>query len=172
MGWEMLLRYVSRSSIVFLVLLFLLAGTSHVLADQVTLTYIDANANAQTIVLDCNSSREDLALAASLIGQEGVVIVNDPNAGCGTLAEIAAAVSAEAPLFAPGIAEAFAYMSYDDAEMIASAINEVPGVNTVAVQSAVNLELNQPAADPQTDINAKEPSASLETADERRASRN
>ena len=50
------------------------------------------------------------------------------------------------------------------AEMIATAINEVPGVNTVAVQSAVNLELNQPAASPQTDIDVKEPSASLETA--------
>ena len=88
------------------------------------------------------------------------------------MAEIAAAVSAEAPIFAPGIAEAFAYESYDDAEMIATAINEVPGVNTVAVQSAVNLELNQPAASPQTDINVKEPSASLGTTDERSASRN
>ena len=172
MGWEMLIRYISRLPTIFSVLLFLIAGMSHALADQVTLFYVDANASAQTIVLDCNTSREDLALAASLIGQEGVVIANDPDAGCGTLAEIAAAVAAEAPIFAPGIAGAFAYLSFDDSEMIAYAINEVPGVNTVAVQSAVNLELNQPTVSPQTNIDVKEPSASLETARERSASRN
>lgn len=167
----MLVRSISRSPILLAALL-LCASAPQALADQVTVSYIDANANVQKIVLDCSSSSEDLALAASLIGQEGVVITNDPDAGCGTLAEIAAAVSAEAPLFAPGIAGAFAYVSYDDVDMIAAAINEVPGVNTVAVQSAVNLELNQPAAGPQTDISVKEPSASLETAEERRASRN
>ena len=168
----MLVRSFSRSSIVLLAVLFLFAGASQALADQVTLSYIDANANAQTIVLDCNTSSEDLALAASLIGQKGVVITNDPDAGCGTLAEIAAAVAAEAPVFAPGIARAFAYESYDDTEMIAYAINEVPGVNTDAVQSAVNLDLNQPVANPQTEVDVKEPSASLETAQERSASRN
>ena len=117
----MLVRSVSRSPIVLLAVLFIYTSAPQALADQVTLSYIDANTTAQTIVLDCNTSSEDLALAASLIGQEGVVIANDPDAGCGTLAEVAAAVSAEAPIFAPGIAEAFAYVSYDDAEMIATA---------------------------------------------------
>ena len=117
----MLVRSVSHSPIVLLAVLFIYTSAPQALADQVTLSYIDANTTAQTIVLDCNTSSEDLALAASLIGQEGVVIANDPDAGCGTLAEIAATVSAEAPIFAPGIAQAFAYESYDDAEMIASA---------------------------------------------------
>ena len=58
-GWEMLVRSVSRSPIVLLAVLFLFAGASQALADQVTLSYIDANANAKTIVLDCNTSSED-----------------------------------------------------------------------------------------------------------------
>ena len=168
----MLDRNVSRSPIVLSAILYLLAGSPQVLADQVTVSYVDANASTQTLVLDCNTSRAGLALAAKLIGQEGVVIAHDPDTGCGTLAEIAAAVSAEAPIFAPGIAEAFAYVSYDDSEMIAHAINEIPGVNTVAVQAAVNLELNQPAVSPQTNLDVKEASASLETRHERSASRN
>ena len=172
MGWEMLITYVSRLPAVFSFLLFSLAGASNALADQVTLFYVDANASDQKIVLDCNTSREDLALAASLIGQEGVVIENDPDAGCSTLSEIAAAVSAEAPIFAPNIAGAFAYLSIDESEMSAYAINEGPGVNTVAVQTAVNLELNHLATSPESNIDAKETSASLETRNERSASRN
>ena len=65
------------------VLIFLLAGLSPVLADQVTLSYIDASSNAQTLILDCNTSNEDLALAASLLGEDGVGVEYDPNSGCG-----------------------------------------------------------------------------------------
>ena len=73
----MLVRSVSHSPIVLLAVLFIYTSAPQALADQVTLSYIDANTTAQTIVLDCNTSSEDLALAASLIGQEGVVIAND-----------------------------------------------------------------------------------------------
>ena len=75
-------------------LLFLLAGTSTVLADQVTLTYVDANSNAQTLTVDANSSAEDLALAASLVGENGVGISHDPDSGSGSMADIAAAMAA------------------------------------------------------------------------------
>lgn len=172
MGWRMLPGYVNRLPFIFSVAIFLFTGISDVLADQVTLSYIDASANPQAIVLDCNSSREDLALVADLIGQEGGIIANDPSAGCGTLAGIAAAVAVEAPVFAPYIARAFVNLYYDEIEMVVLAINKVSGVNSVAVRSAVNLDSKKPAANPQTDAGVKQPFTSLETVQEKRASRN
>ena len=121
------------------ILLFVLLSISTAWADQVTLSYVDASSDTQTIILDCNTSTADLALAASLVGEDGVSIVNDQNAGCGTLAEIAAAMATAAPLFAANIAEAFAAMSPDDTADIVAAINAVPGVNTVAVLAAVHF---------------------------------
>jgi hypothetical protein len=124
---------------VFAVLLSLLTGMSTALADQVTLSYVDENSDAQTITLDCNTSNADLALAASLLGEDGVSIVNDPDAGCGSLYEIAAAMAAAAPVFAASVAEAFAAMSPGDTDAIVAAINAVPGVDTTAVWAAVHF---------------------------------
>lgn len=70
----MLVRSVSRSPIILLAVLLLYASTPQALADQVTLSYIDANTTAQLIVLDFNNSIDDLSLAASLIGQETMVV--------------------------------------------------------------------------------------------------
>ncbi len=128
-----------RLPVVVSVFCILLAGASTALADQVTLSYVDANSNAQSLQLDCNTSTEDLALAASLIGEDGVGIVHAPDAGCGTVAELAAAMASAAPLYAARVAQALSLMSPDDTEAIVAAVNAVSGVNTVAVLAAVNF---------------------------------
>ena len=126
-------------SIITVALLYLLTGMSSALADQVTLSYVDEDAASQTIILDCDTGPEELALAASLVGQEGVDIVNDPDAGSCSLADIAAAMAAAAPIFAPAVAEGFALMSPDNKDAIAEAVNAVSGVNEPAVLSAVHF---------------------------------
>jgi len=118
-------------------LLFLLAGTSTALADQVALTYVDAAGNAQTLSVDVNSSTADLALAASLMGENGVGISHDPDNGSGTLADIAAAMAAAAPIFAADVALAMATLSPADSDAIVAAVNAVAGVNANAVLAAV-----------------------------------
>ena len=120
-------------------LLFLLAGTSPALADQVTLAYVDANSNAQTLTVDANSSAEDLALAASLVGENGVNISHDPDNGSGSLAEIAAAMATAAPMFAADTALALATLSPEDSDAIVAAVNAVAGVNSNAVLAAVSF---------------------------------
>ncbi len=122
-------------------LLFLLAGTSTALADQVTLTYVDEGLSAQTLTVDVNSSAEDLALAASLMGEDGVGLSHDPLNGSGTLAEIAAAMAAAAPLYAADVADSLTILSPDDTEAIVAAVNAVLGVNTTAVLAAVHFGL-------------------------------
>ena len=119
--------------------LFLLAGMSAALADQVTLSYIDAGSSPQTIILDCNTSAENLALAASLMAEEGVSVAYDPNSGRGTLAELAAALATAAPVFAASVARALAGVSPENSDAIVAAINAVPGVNTTAVLAAVHF---------------------------------
>lgn len=120
-------------------LLFLIAGTSTALADQVALSYVDADGNAQTLSVDANSSAEDLALAASLMGEDGVGISHDPDNGSGSLADIAAAMAAAAPMLAANVADALATLSPEDAMAIVAAVNAVPGVNTNAVAAAVHF---------------------------------
>ena len=118
---------------------FLIAGASTALADQVTLSYVDADWDAQTIVLDNTTSTADLALASSLVLQDGVGLVYDAASGSGSLADIAAAMAASAPIYAANVAEALAALSPENREAIVAAINEVPGVNTVSVASAVHF---------------------------------
>ena len=120
-------------------LLFLLAGASTALADQVTLTYVDANSNAQTLTVDTNSSAEDLALAASLVGENGVGISHDPDNGSGSLADIAAAMATAAPMFAADVALGLATLSPADSDAIVAAVNAVAGVNSNAVLAAVSF---------------------------------
>jgi len=120
-------------------LLFLLAGVSTALADQVTLSYVDAGGNAQSLSVDVNSSAQDLALAASLVGENGVGISHDPDNGSGTMADIAAAMAAAAPMFAADVALAMATLSPADSDAIVAAVNAVAGVNTNAVLAAVHF---------------------------------
>lgn len=143
-------NFAYRLTVVFSLMLFLLAGATIALADQVTLSYIDVNSNPDTITLDCNTSTADLALAASLLGEDVVSILNDPDAGCGTVAEIAAAMATAAPVFSASIAEAFAAMSPADTADIVAAINAVPGVNSVAVLAAVHFGPAGTLVGPQT----------------------
>jgi hypothetical protein len=130
-------------------LLFLLVGMSTALADQVTLSYIDAGSNAQTLSVDANSSTEDLALAASLMGEDGVGVSHDPNSGSGSLADIAAAMAATAPIFAASVAQTLSTLSPEDAVAIVAAVNAVPGVNTNAVAAAVHFGPNARMDGPQ-----------------------
>ena len=118
-------------------LMFLVLVTSTALADQITLTYIDAGSNPQVLKIDINSSAEDLALAVSLLGEVGVGLVHDTNNGSGTLAEIAAAMATVAPLFAARIAQILVLLSPDDKAAIVAAVLAVPGVDTDAVLAAV-----------------------------------
>jgi len=119
--------------------LFLLAGISTALADQVTLAYKDADGNEQSLSVDTNSSADDLALAASLMGEDGVGLSHDPNTGAGSLADIAAAMAAAAPMYAADVADALATLSPGDAGDIVAAVNAVPGVDTNAVLAAVHF---------------------------------
>jgi len=128
-----------RLSAFLAVMLFLLAGMSTALADQVTLTYKDADSNEQTLSVDVNSSVTDLALAASLLGEDGVGLAHDPNNGSGTLAEIAAAMAAAAPTLGANIAMALAALSPADTEAIVAAVSAVAGVNTTALLAAVHF---------------------------------
>lgn len=126
------------SSTLVAVVLFL-SGVSTVLADQVTLVWIDSSSQAQTLTVDTTSSSTDLALAASLLGEFGVGVSHDPANGTGTLAEIAAALAGAAPAFAADIAQALATLSPQDADAIAAAVNAIPGVDTNAVLAAVHF---------------------------------
>ena len=123
---------------VFFSVLLLLAGATTAVADQVAMSYVDADSNAQSMTLDCNSSSEDLAMAASLMGENGVGLALTSNGDC-SLADIGAAMAAASPVHAASVAQALATLSPDDAEAIAAAINDVPGVNTNAVFAAVNF---------------------------------
>jgi hypothetical protein len=120
-------------------LLFLLAGMSSALADQVTLSYVDANYEPQTIVLNDSTSTEDLALASSLMLKDGTGLVYDADSGSSSLADIAAAMAASAPVYAANVAEALAALSPSNLEAIVAAVNAVPGVNNVAVEAAVHF---------------------------------
>ena len=120
-------------------LLFLLVGMSTALADQVTLSYVDAESNAQTLTVDANSSAADLALAASLMGENGVGVSHDSNSGSGSLADIAAAMAVAAPVYAADVAETLATLSPDDAMAIVAAVSAIPGVNANAVAAAVRF---------------------------------
>lgn len=161
----------SRLAGIFAVLLLFVTGVSTVLAEQVTLSYVDANAEAQTLNLDCDTSTENLALAAGLLGEGGVGLVYDPDSGCGTLAELAAALATAAPVHAAKIARALAEMSPDDAAAIAAAINMVPGVNTVAVLAAVQFWTFRASEGPQSIGSGRATNLAL-TRIERAASRN
>ena len=119
------------------VLLFLLTGMSTVMADQVSISYVDSSGDPQTLVVDKNSSTADLALAAALSAENGVSATHNSNAGSGSLAEIAAAMAAAAPVFAASVAEFLSDLSADDTAAIVAAINAVPGVNINAVLAAV-----------------------------------
>jgi len=127
-----------RLPAVLAILFFSIAGISTALADQVTLAYVDSGGNAQTLTVDVNSSAEDLALAASLVDEDGVAVSHDEANGSGSLADIAAAMATAAPMYAADIADALAELSPDDTEAIVAAINAVAGVNTVAVLAAVH----------------------------------
>ena len=116
----------------------LLAGATSASADQVAVSYVDAESNAQSMTLDCNSSSADLALAASLMGENGVGLVLTSDGSC-SLADIGAAMAAASPVHAAGVAQALAGLSPDEADAIAAAINGVPGVNTKAVLAAVKF---------------------------------
>ena len=129
----------SRFTGAFTTLLLFVAGISTALAEQVTLSYVDAGTGAQTLTVDANSSAADLALAAALLGEDGVGISHDPNNGTGSLADIAGAMATAAPLYAASIAETLAELSPDSTDAIVTAINTVPGVNTKAVLAAVHF---------------------------------
>ena len=112
---------------------------STAVAEQVTLSYVDAQTGAQTLTVDANSSTADLALAAALLGENGVGVVHDPNTGSGTLADIAGAMASAAPLFAASVAQTLAALSPDQTDAIVAAVNSAPGVNTKAVLAAVHF---------------------------------
>ena len=132
-------KFISRLTGTFAVLLILAASISTAVAEQVTLSYVDAQTGAQTLTVDANSSSADLALAAALVGKNGVGVVHDPNTGTGSLADIAGAMAAAAPLFAASVAQNLAALSPDQTDAIVAAVNAAPGVNTKAVLAAVQF---------------------------------
>lgn len=120
------------------VVLFL-SGISTALADQITLSWIDAGSQARTLTVDADSSAADLVLAAGLLGEYGVGVTHDPANGTGTPAQIAAALAGAAPMFAADIALALVTLSPQDEDAIVAAVNAVADVDTNAVLAAVHF---------------------------------
>ncbi len=135
-----MLQMITKSSVVrALTGVVLLVASSAVMADQLTLSYIGPEADTLTKSVDISSSAEDLAMVAGLLGANGASVSNNPNAGIGSLADIAKALTNAAPMFAADIAQALAAIAPDQAEAIVAAVNSVPGVNTNAVYAAVHF---------------------------------
>ena len=113
-------------------------STSAVFADQLTITFVGANFSEQVITLDCDSPTEQLALAANLLGEDGVHVEHELVGRC-SLAEIASAMTTANSLFAASVAQTLSILSPGNTAAIVTAVNAVPGVNTVAVLSAVHF---------------------------------
>jgi hypothetical protein len=107
-------------------------------ADQVSLSYVDVNSGAQTLTIDCNSSADDLALAADLLDEDGVDLALLDDGAC-SLADIAAALATAAPGSAADIAVALVGLSPADRDAIVDAIVAVGGVDQAAVYAAVHF---------------------------------
>ena len=143
--------------------LFLVSGSA-ALADQITITYVDASFDQQTLTIGCDAPAQALALAASLLGEDGVRVDYEPGCNaatedqpagsidledeaasnltgsdCCSLADIAAAMATAAPLFAANVAQALSLLSPENTAAIVTAVNAVPGVNTEAVLAAVHF---------------------------------
>lgn len=140
----------SRLAGVFAALLLFVAGISTAVADQLSLAYVDAQGDAQTLSVDANSPAADLALAAALLGEDGVAVTHDPNSGTGTLADIGAAMATAAPTFAISIAQYLADLSPGDTDAIVAAIIALPFVNANAVLAAVQFGPSSSTSGPQS----------------------
>ena len=68
-------------------------GISVSVADQLTVSYVDENSQAQNLVVDSTSSQADLALAADLLNEYGVALALDTTAGTGTIVDLAVAMA-------------------------------------------------------------------------------
>lgn len=141
-------------------ILLFVASTSMLVADQVTISFVNASFQAQEMTLDCDSSPQELALAASLFGEDGVHVEYEPGDGC-TLAELAAAMATAAPLFAANVAQTLSLLSPDNKAAIVAAVNDVPGVNTVAVLSAVYFGPYRTTDGPQAAVFGSNPRSGL-----------
>lgn len=119
--------------------LLLLTAAFAACAGQLALSYVDANGQSQILTVDRDSSTQDLALAADLVGEFGVGLSFDASTGSGSLAEIAAAMAAAAPQYAADIAQALSAMSPTDSDAIVAAVNAIDGVNTEAVLAAAHF---------------------------------
>jgi len=134
---------------VLAVLLLSLVSISTAMADEITLTYVDANGAEQTLTVDAESSAEDLALAASLMGTDGVVVTYNADSGSGTIAEIAGAMTAASPDLAVIITETLVAAAPDLSADIVAAVVAVPGVDAGAVEAAADrVVAGTPPTDP------------------------
>lgn len=141
-------------------ILLFVAGTPTLVADQITILFVNAGFETQEMTLDCNSSPQDLALAASLFGEDGVRVSYEPGEGC-SLADIASAMANAAPLFAANVAQTLSLLSPDNKAAIVAAVNAVPGVNTVAVLSAVYFGPYRTTDGPQAAVFGSSPRSGL-----------
>lgn len=149
-----------RSTGLLAAILLFVAGTPTLVADQVTILFVNVGFEVQELTLDCDSSPQDLALAASLFGEDGVHVTFETGDGC-TLADIAAAMASAAPLFAANVAQTLTLLSPDDKAAIVAAVNDVPGVNTVAVLSAVYFGPYRTTDGPQAAVFGSNPRSGL-----------
>jgi len=127
-----------------LVTLLLMTAAPAVFAGQLALSFVDIDGQSQTLTVDLDSSAQDLAKAADLVGEFGVGLTFDAATGNGSLAEIGAAMAAAAPQFAADIAQALVELSPADKDAIVAAINAVGGVNAKAVAAAGNFGSDNP----------------------------
>ncbi|MCW8926907.1 MAG: hypothetical protein OQJ84_11635 [Xanthomonadales bacterium] len=107
-------------------------------AESISLSYVDVDSVHQTLTIDCNSTTEDLRLAAELLAEDGVERLLLDESSC-SLADIAGALAAAAPGSAADIALALVALAPDEQEEIVAAIVAVTGVNQEAVYAAVHF---------------------------------
>jgi len=88
---------VSLKSLVLATLVLTMTGiTTLAFADEIILGYKDVNDVKQTLVIDADSSDEDLVLAASLIETSNLTVTSNFTGASASLAELAAAIASKA----------------------------------------------------------------------------
>ena len=125
-------QLVSLKRLVLVTLLLTMTGISTLaVADEILLGYKDANGVEQTLVIDGNSSDEDLALAASLIETSNVTVTSNVTGTGDSLAALTASVASKAS-------------SPDNATLIGNVVAASNAAEASAIMCAVSIMIGRP----------------------------
>jgi len=148
-------QLVSLKRLVLVTLLLTMTGISTLaVADEILLGYKDANGVEQTLVIDGNSSDEDLLLAASLIETNNVAVTSNVTRTGAFLDALAASVASKAssPGNATLIGNVIAASNPAEASAIRCAVNAISGRKDPACPSTEIASSYTDKKPPYTDI--------------------